>query len=53
MISQDQIEEQVYETLDQYFDRLEAEYKAKGWTVCSRTESNLVAVQSDNADYCP
>ena len=50
---QEQIGIQVNETVDQYFDRLEAEYKAKGWTVCSRTESTLTTVQSDNADFCP
>ena len=40
---QQSIEDKIQQSLDDYYDQLEAEYKAKGWTICERTENSLSA----------
>ncbi len=40
---QQSIEEKIQQSLDDYYDQLEAEYKAKGWTICERTGNSLTA----------
>ena len=40
---QQSIEEKIQQSLDDYYDQLEAEYKAKGWTICERTDNSLSA----------
>ena len=40
---QQSIEEKIQQSLDDYYDQLEAEYKAKGWTICERTDNSLTA----------
>ena len=40
---QQSIEEKIQQSLDDYYDQLEAEYKAKGWTICERTDNSISA----------
>ena len=47
---QQSIEEKIQQSLDDYYDQLEAEYKAKGWTICERTGNSLSA--SSSSDGC-